>query len=73
MLVARREPDEAWFGWSAGLQSTGSTHMRALAAGYHLTGLHRELLTRLGRGNEAIEAAWRTFENIPASTATTNS
>ena len=34
-------------------------------AGYHLTGLHRELLTRLGRGNEAIEAAWVDFRKHP--------
>jgi uncharacterized Zn finger protein len=35
-------------------------------AGYELARLHRELLTRLGRGNEAIDAAWAEFQEHPS-------
>ena len=34
-------------------------------AGYELTRLHRELWTRLGRGNQAIEAAWPDLREEP--------
>ena len=34
-------------------------------AGYQLIGLHRELLTRPGRGNEALEDTWAAFREEP--------
>jgi hypothetical protein len=36
------------------------------AAGYDLTRLRRELLTRLGRGHEAIESAWGEYRKSPS-------
>ncbi len=35
------------------------------AAGYDLTRLRRELLTKLGRGDEAIESAWGEYRKSP--------
>ena len=34
-------------------------------AGYDLDNLHRELLTKLGRGEEALEAAWTARLDAP--------
>ena len=36
------------------------------AAGYDLTRVRRELLTRLGRGHEAIESAWGEYRKSPS-------
>jgi len=36
------------------------------AAGYDLTRLRRELLTKLGRGDEAIESAWGEYRKSPS-------
>jgi uncharacterized Zn finger protein len=33
---------------------------------YNLDNLHRELLTKLGRGDEALEAAWADFQKHPS-------
>ena len=49
-----------WPGSSAGGLSTGRSMFRS-TAGYDLDKLHRELLTRLGRQHEALEAAWADF------------
>jgi hypothetical protein len=65
MLVARREPDEALVWVERGIAIDREHPNACTTAGYHLTGLHRELLTRLGRGNEAIEAAWADFRKHP--------
>lgn len=35
-------------------------------AGYDLDNLHRELLTKLGRGDEALQAAWLEFREYPS-------
>ena len=35
-------------------------------AGYHLDNLHRDLLTKLGRGDEALQAAWADFRQHPS-------
>jgi len=35
-------------------------------AGYDLDNLHRELLTKLGRGEEALQAAWADFRKHPS-------
>ena len=36
------------------------------AAGYDLARLQRELLTRLGRGDEALDAAWAEYQDHPS-------
>jgi tetratricopeptide (TPR) repeat protein len=59
MLVKRRKPEEALAWVERGIALDGAK------ADYLLTDLHRELLTRLGRGNEAIEAAWADFRKDP--------
>ena len=57
ILVTRRKPDEALVWAERGISLDRENPRGRTTAGYELTGLHRELLTRLGRGNEAIEAA----------------
>jgi tetratricopeptide (TPR) repeat protein len=59
MLVKRRKPEEALAWAERGIA------LDRERADYLLTDLHRELLTRLGRGNEAIEAAWADFRKNP--------
>ena len=58
MLLARRKPEEALAWVERGIALDRENPHGRTSAGYDLTRLHRELLTRLGRGNEAIEAAW---------------
>src|ERR1035437_1829779 len=58
LLVTRRMPDEALAWVERGLALDREHPHGYTMAGHHLTGIHRELLTRLGRGNEAIETAW---------------
>jgi hypothetical protein len=65
MLVTRRKPEEALVWVKRGIsldrdEPTWADHSRLPTHG-----LHRELLTRLGRGNEAIEAAWADFREDP--------
>ena len=65
MLVTRRKPDEA-FAWAErGIALDRENPHGCTKAGYELTRLHRELLTKLGRGNQAIEAAWADFREDP--------
>src|ERR1017187_10093206 len=65
MLVTRRMPDEALAWAERGISLDQENPHGRTTAGHELTGLHRELLTRLGRGNEAIEAAWADFREDP--------
>ena len=73
ILVTRRKPDEALVWVKRGVALDRESPHGCTMAGHQLIGLHRELLTRLGRGNEALEDAWAAFEENPASTATRNS
>jgi tetratricopeptide (TPR) repeat protein len=65
MLLARRKPEEALAWVERGIALDRENPHGRTSAGYDLTRLHRELLTRLGRGNEAIEAAWAEFRKDP--------
>jgi tetratricopeptide (TPR) repeat protein len=65
MLVTRRKPEEALAWAERGLSLDRENPHGGAMAGCDLTGLQRELLTRLGRGNEAIEAAWADFREDP--------
>ncbi|MDT8319273.1 MAG: hypothetical protein RQ826_01965 [Xanthomonadales bacterium] len=65
LLVSKRKPGEAlsWVerGFEVDRQAPhGST------AGYDLAKLKRDLLTRLGRGDEALDAAWSDYLRDPA-------
>lgn len=65
MLVTGRKPEEALAWVERGLSLDREGPHGCSTADYHLTGLHRELLTKLRRGNEAIEAAWADFQKHP--------
>jgi hypothetical protein len=65
MLLARRKPGEVLAWAERGIALDKDSPNGWTSAGYDLTRLHRELLTRLGRGNEAIEAAWAEFRKDP--------
>ena len=54
-----------WRGSSAGARLTARSQFRSTAA-YDLDKLHRELLSKLGRANEALEAAWADFRKHPS-------
>jgi len=65
MLISRRKPEEAlaWVERGIGLDKQtphGST------GGYDLAKLQRELLTKLGRGGEALDAAWAAYREHPS-------
>ncbi len=62
MLMTRRKLDEALAWAERGIALDQENPHGWTKAGYVLTQLHRELLTRLGRGNQAIEAAWADFQ-----------
>ena len=65
ILVTRRKPDEALVWVKRGVALDRENPHGCTMAGYQLIGLHRELLTRLGRGNEALEDAWAAFREEP--------
>jgi hypothetical protein len=65
MLVTRRKWEEALAWADRGIALERENPHGCTMAGCDLTGLHRELLTRLGRGNEVIEAAWADFHDDP--------
>ena len=65
MLLARRKPEEALAWAERGIALDKESPNGRTPAGCDLTRLYRELLTRLGRGNEAIEAAWADFRKGP--------
>jgi hypothetical protein len=65
LLVARRKPGEAlaWVKRGIALAKKAS---RGSMAGYQLARLRRDLLQKLGRGNEALEAAWAEYRADPS-------
>ncbi|MCX6628682.1 MAG: hypothetical protein NTW28_13760, partial [Candidatus Solibacter sp.] len=65
ILVTRRKPDEALVWVKRGIALDRENPHGCTMAGHQLIGLHRELLTRLGRGNEALEDAWAAFREEP--------
>ena len=65
LLVKRRKPDEALAWVERGLDLDRKTPHGSTAS-YGLARLQRELLTKLNRGNEALEAAWADFRMHPS-------
>ena len=64
-LIAAQNPDEALAWTERGRALDREKHFRS-TAGYDLEKLHRELLTRLGRQHEALEAAWAEYRQHPS-------
>lgn len=64
-LFAPRKPQEA-LAWVERARSLDRERPFRSGAVYDLDKLHRELLTRLGRQNEALEAAWADFQEHPS-------
>lgn len=64
-LLAGGKPSEslAWVERGRTMEREGRFQS---AAAYDLDRLHRELLTKLGRGNEALEVAWADFREHPS-------
>ncbi len=67
-FFAPRKPEEA-LAWVARGRALDSDKPFQSGAVYDLDKLHRELLTRLGRRNEALEAAWADFREHPSTFA----
>jgi hypothetical protein len=65
MLVARRKPAEALAWVERGL-ALDKKDPHGSMAGHDLAHLKRDLLTKLGRGNEALDAAWAEFRAHPS-------
>ena len=65
MLVTRRKLDEALAWAERGMALDRENPHGCTTAGFQLTRIHRELLTKLGRGDQAIEAAWADYREEP--------
>lgn len=64
-LFAPRKPAEA-LAWVERGRALDREKTSWSGADYDLDKLHRQLLTRLGRQNEALEAAWADFQEHPS-------
>ena len=64
MLVARRKPEEA-LAWVERGVELDKEAPRGSMASHDLARLKRDLLTKLGRGNEALDAAWAEYREHP--------
>jgi hypothetical protein len=64
LLVTRRKPEEALTWVERGIELNKKTAHGSMAA-YDLARLKRDILTKLGRGNEALEAAWADYRKDP--------
>jgi hypothetical protein len=65
LLVSRRKPEEALAWVERGIDLDKKAPLGSMAA-YDLAKLKRELLTKLGRGDEALEAAWAEYREHPS-------
>jgi hypothetical protein len=65
LLASRRKPEEALPWADRGIDLDRKTPHGSMAA-HDLASLKRELLTRLGRGDEALEAAWAEYRKHPS-------
>jgi len=65
ILVTRRKLAEALAWVNRGVDLNQKTPHGSIA-GHDLARLKRELLTRLGRGNEALDAAWTDYREHPS-------
>jgi tetratricopeptide (TPR) repeat protein len=64
MLVARRKPDQALRWIERGLELNKNTPHGSVG-GHDLASLKRTVLTKLGRKDEALEAAWAEYREHP--------
>jgi len=64
-LLAARKPDEA-LNWVERGRALDREKQFRSTAGFDLDKLHRQLLSRLGRQNEALAAAWAEFREHPS-------
>ena len=64
MLGARRKPEQA-LAWVERGVELDKEAPRASMASHDLARLKRDLLTKLGRGNEALDAAWAEYRERP--------
>lgn len=67
-LVVPRDPNKALVWVERGLALDRESQFRSTAA-YDLDKLHRQLLSKLGREEEALEAAWADFRKHPSKSA----
>ena len=65
LLVGRRKPEEA-LGWVERGIDLDKQAPHASMAGHDLAKLKRDLLTKLGRGGEALDAAWADYRAHPS-------
>jgi len=65
LLVGRREPEEA-LGWVERGIDLDKQAPHGSMAGHDLARLKRDLLTKLDRGGEALEAAWADYRAHPS-------
>jgi hypothetical protein len=65
LLVGRRKPEEALAWVERGIDLDKKTPHGSMA-GHDLAKLKRELLSKLGRGNEALAAAWADYREHPS-------
>ncbi|MCK5803524.1 MAG: hypothetical protein KAI66_11860 [Lentisphaeria bacterium] len=65
LLVTKRKPKEALAWVGRGIDLDKKTPHGSRAA-YDLVRLKRDLLTKLGRGREALEAAWADYRDHPS-------
>ena len=65
MLLAQRQAEEALSWVERGIELTKKAPHSSMA-GHDLAKLRRDLLTKLGRGNEALEAAWAEYRGHPS-------
>lgn len=64
LLAAQDRPDEALLWIERGIER-GRTSPRESMASYELAGLRRELLVRVGRGDDALTEAWDEYQAFP--------
>jgi hypothetical protein len=65
LLVTRRKPEEA-FTWVERGIDVDKKAPRGSMAGHDLAKLKRDILSKLGRGNEALDAAWADYREHPS-------
>lgn len=65
LLVGRHEPEKALAWVERGIDLDKKTPHGAIAGG-DLARLKKELLAKLGRGNEALDAAWGDYRKYPS-------
>ena len=64
-LLAARKPADA-LGWVERGRTVERETQFPSGAGYDLDNLHRQLLVKLGRGDQALQAAWADFRKHPS-------